>query len=71
MSYARYTQPDAPFELACSGDVQLLSYPWLQKRVKEGKELPRRQDLPSEAFANMEALRKAHDSLPPHIRAAV
>ena len=70
-SYERYTQPDAPFELASSGDVQLLSFLWLQKRAKEGKELPRRQDLPPEAFADMDALRKAHDDLPPHIRAAV
>jgi len=70
-SYERYTQPDAPFELASSGDVQLLSFLWLQKRAKEGKELPRRQDLPPEAFADMDALRKAHSDLPPHIRAAV
>ena len=70
-SYERYTQPDAPFELASSGDVQLISFLWLQKRAKEGKELPRRQDLPPEAVADMDALRKAHGDLPPHIRAAV
>ena len=71
MSYERYTQSGTPFELASGGDVKLLSLNWLEKRAKGGKELPRRQDLPPEAFADMDVLRKAHDALPSHIRAAV
>ena len=57
MSDMRYTDPETPFALAESGDVGLLSFNWLDKRAASGKPLPRRQDLPPEAFVDVAALR--------------
>ena len=65
---------ETPFELASTasnGDVRLLSLRWLQQRAKSGQALPRRQDLPAEAFADIEELRCSHAALPSHIRAVV
>ena len=70
-SNARYTEPAIVFELASTGDVRLLSFNWLAERAKSGLPLPRRQELPDAAFADMAALRAAHAALPPHVAKAV
>ena len=57
MSDMRYTDPKTPFTLAEKGDVGLLSFNWLAKRAASGEPLPRRQDLPPEAFVDVAALR--------------
>mmetsp|Transcript_71275 Transcript_71275/g.214328 ORF Transcript_71275/g.214328 Transcript_71275/m.214328 type:complete len:250 (+) Transcript_71275:333-1082(+) len=44
---------------------------WLRERAQSGEPLPRRQELPPEAFADMDALREAHAALPPHIASLV
>ena len=67
----RYTRPEAPFDLASTGDVKLISYNWLVERAKARKPLPRRQELPAEAFANVAELRAMHAAAPPHVAAAV
>ena len=77
LSNARYTEPAIVFELASTGDVRLLSFNWLAERVEIGQlsgkpfALPRRQELPDAAFADMVALRAAHAALPPHVAKAV
>ena len=71
---ARYTLPAIAFELALKGDAKMLSYKWLRRLAKAGKPLPRRQELPREAFADIKALKKAHAKLAkknPHIAAEV
>ena len=70
-SNARYTEPAIVFELASTGDVRLLSFNWLAERAASGQSLPRRQELPDAAFADMAALRAAHAALPPHVAKAV
>ena len=56
----RYTKPEVAFRLAESGDVALLSYLWLEARAASGLPLPRRQDLPPEAFVDVAKLREMH-----------
>ena len=56
----RYTKPEVAFRLAESGDVALLSYLWLEVRAASGLPLPRRQDLPPEAFVNVAKLREMY-----------
>ena len=70
-SNARYTEPAIVFELASTGDVRLLSFNWLAERAESGLPLPRRQELPDAAFADMVALREEHAALPPHVAKAV
>ena len=70
-SNARYTEPAIVFELASTGDVRLLSFNWLAEIAESGQSLPRRQELPDAAFADMVALRAAHAALPPHVAKAV
>ena len=67
----RYTNPDTPFALASTGDARLLSYCWLKAQAATGMPLARRQELPPEAFADLDALRAAHAASPSHIAAAV
>ncbi|CAK0818531.1 unnamed protein product [Prorocentrum cordatum] len=68
---ARYTDPETPFALADSGDVRLISFNWLVVLAASGKPLPRRQDLPPEAFIDVADLRAMHSALPAHVAAAV
>ena len=69
---ARYTQGEAVFELLLrSDDVQLISLNWLLVHADTGEPLPRRQELPAAAFADVAALRAAWEAAPPHVRAAV
>ena len=68
---ARYTAAATPFALASSGDVRLLSLNWLVKHAATGKPLPRRQELPEAAFADVAALRRAHGALPKEVAAVV
>ena len=68
---ARYTEPAIVFELASTGDVRLLSFNWLAEIAESGQSLPRRQELPDAAFADMAALQAAHAALPPHVAKAV
>ena len=59
----RYTSGEFVFTLLdeFAGDVRMLSLNWLLSHAKSGRPLPRRQELPPEAFADMAALRKAWD----------
>ena len=68
---ARYTRPETPFALASTDDVNMLSLNWMCERADAGLPLPRRQDLPAEAFADVAKLRAEHAALPAHIAAAV
>ena len=70
-SNTRYTQPETPFALASTGDVGLLSFNWLADQAQAGAVLPRRQELPPEAFADVDALRAMHAAAPAHVAAAV
>ena len=67
----RYTRPETPFALASTGDVKLISYNWLVQRAAAGEPLPRRQELPAAAFADVDALRRSHAAAPKHVAAAV
>ena len=67
----RYTQPETPFALASTDDVGLLSFNWLVDQAQAGAVLPRRQELPPEAFADVDALRAMHAAAPAHVAAAV
>ena len=67
----RYTRPETPFALASTGDVKLISYNWLVQHAAAGEPLPRRQELPAAAFADVDALRKSHAAAPKHVAAAV
>ena len=69
--YGRYTHPETPFALASTGDVKLLSYNWLVAHAEAGKILPRRQELPPEAFVSVDVLREQHAAAPAHVAAAV
>ena len=71
MSDMRYTDPETPFALAEKGDVGLLSFNWLQARAESGEPLPRRQDLPPEAFVDVAALRAMHAAAPAHVLCAL
>ena len=51
--------------------VRLLSYLYLEALAERGEPLSRRQDLPIEAFVDVEALRRAHAAAPPHVAAVV
>eukprot|EP00966_Prymnesium_polylepis_P078545 1820521-Prymnesium_polylepis.1 len=44
---------------------------WLIERSKSGKPLPRRQELPPEAFVDVEALRRAWLAAPLPVRTVV
>ena len=70
-SDVRYTDPETPFALAETGDVALLSFNWLAARAATRAPLPRRQDLPPEAFVKVAALRAMHAAAPAHVAAAV
>ena len=50
-SDTRYTQPETPFDLASTGNVELLSFNWLAGQAEAGAVLPRRQELPREVAA--------------------
>ena len=61
----RYTSGEFVFTLLdeFAGDVRMLSLNWLLSHAKSGRPLPRRQELPPEAFADMAALRKVWELL--------
>ena len=68
---ARYLRAETPFALASTGDVALISFNRLAECARTGAPLPRRQELPPEAFADVRALRAMHEAAPAHVAAAV
>ena len=51
-----YTRPDSIWAALESRDVLLVRSSWMIMRSKEGRPLPRRQELPPEAFISLEEL---------------
>ena len=66
----RYTEPDAILNAASTGDVTLLSLSWLLEFEETGQCLPRRQELPAEAFLSGESFRTIHAAAPTHVQVA-
>ena len=53
---ARYTQPESIWAALATKRVRLVRSTWIIKQWKAGKVLPRRQELPEEAFITLEEL---------------
>ena len=70
-SLKRYVKPDEALKALESGDVQLISKAWLMGLGREGKPLPRRQDLPKEALVTAADVKAWMAAVPGYIRAKV
>ncbi len=58
----RYTNPGELLAVLDSKDVALISFKWLRSFAKSGQKMPRRQDLPSDAFLPPARLKQIHRS---------
>lgn len=56
----RYTEPASIWEALATGHVKLVKMRWLIAYYEAGGVLPRRQDLPPEAFISLEELKRMY-----------
>ena len=65
----RYTEPDELWDALRTGHVRLVRMSWLIKQAKLGKSkrrMPRRQEMPEEAFLGVDELIELHRSVREH-----
>ena len=59
-AFTRYTEPDEIWAALMTGSVRLAKASYLMQLAGKGGILPRRQDLPSEAYISVEELKRLY-----------
>ena len=57
----RYTSPESIWEALEKKDVRLVKSSWIEAHSETGEPLPRRQELPEEAFITVEELKRQYE----------